>query len=333
MGSARLGIEVFPRGMPEPLSVDTRSRLGTPLYDLLSAYAALRLRGIVASVKIAERHVVLAAGGARAADAADRQHRPMGDARLLSHGISRSSRSCARPRARAPFPPAWSWCAKGRWSSAEPALRAALSSAAGRRRRRCRWRRPPMGEPADPLGKTRTPSRRAGRPSAASAHAGGTSLRAAAAAVRARRSPRACPRASTSMRCWRSCRTAYAGRGVNLRRIDDRWAFRTAEDLAFVLKREVVRAEEAVARRGRNARRHRLPPAGDARGDRGGARRRGFPRDTRRVAGGGLDQAARPAADAGPARDLRHDARLPRPFRAGSDRRPAGPDATSGRPG
>jgi segregation and condensation protein B len=33
---------------------------------------------------------------------------------------------------------------------------------------------------------------------------------------------------------------AYAGRGVNLRRSDDRWAFRTAEDLAFVLKREVV---------------------------------------------------------------------------------------------
>lgn len=34
--------------------------------------------------------------------------------------------------------------------------------------------------------------------------------------------------------------TAYAGRGVNLRRADDCWAFRTAEDLAFVLKREVV---------------------------------------------------------------------------------------------
>ncbi len=34
--------------------------------------------------------------------------------------------------------------------------------------------------------------------------------------------------------------TAYAGHGVNLRRADDRWAFRTADDLAFVLKREVV---------------------------------------------------------------------------------------------
>jgi segregation and condensation protein B len=34
--------------------------------------------------------------------------------------------------------------------------------------------------------------------------------------------------------------SAYAGRGVNLRRAEDRWAFRTAEDLAFVLKRDVV---------------------------------------------------------------------------------------------
>jgi segregation and condensation protein B len=33
---------------------------------------------------------------------------------------------------------------------------------------------------------------------------------------------------------------AYAGRGVNLRRVDGRWAFRTAEDLAFLLAREVV---------------------------------------------------------------------------------------------
>lgn len=34
--------------------------------------------------------------------------------------------------------------------------------------------------------------------------------------------------------------SAYAGRGVNLRRIDGRWAFRTAEDLAFLLNRELT---------------------------------------------------------------------------------------------
>jgi segregation and condensation protein B len=37
---------------------------------------------------------------------------------------------------------------------------------------------------------------------------------------------------------------AYAGRGVNLRRTDDRWAFRTAEDLAFVLRRDVVQEKK-----------------------------------------------------------------------------------------
>jgi segregation and condensation protein B len=38
----------------------------------------------------------------------------------------------------------------------------------------------------------------------------------------------------------REVQAAYAGRGVNLRRTDQSWAFRTAEDLAFVLKRDVV---------------------------------------------------------------------------------------------
>ncbi|MDQ3559646.1 MAG: SMC-Scp complex subunit ScpB, partial [Pseudomonadota bacterium] len=33
---------------------------------------------------------------------------------------------------------------------------------------------------------------------------------------------------------------AYAGRGVSLRRVDGRWAFRTAEDLAFLFSRDVV---------------------------------------------------------------------------------------------
>ena len=32
---------------------------------------------------------------------------------------------------------------------------------------------------------------------------------------------------------------AYAGRGVNLHRSEDRWAFRTAEDLAYLLRHEV----------------------------------------------------------------------------------------------
>ncbi|GIL00907.1 MAG: segregation and condensation protein B [Alphaproteobacteria bacterium] len=35
-------------------------------------------------------------------------------------------------------------------------------------------------------------------------------------------------------------RQAYAGRGVNLVRIGDHWAFRTADDLSFLLQREAV---------------------------------------------------------------------------------------------
>ncbi len=57
MGFARLGIDVFPRGAPEPLSVNTRIVWDAKLYDLLSAYATLRLRGIASHVTLAERPV------------------------------------------------------------------------------------------------------------------------------------------------------------------------------------------------------------------------------------------------------------------------------------
>ncbi len=57
MAFSRLGIDVFPRGMTEPLSVSTRIVWNTPLYDLLSAYGALRLRSLAASVKVAGRRV------------------------------------------------------------------------------------------------------------------------------------------------------------------------------------------------------------------------------------------------------------------------------------
>ena len=43
--------------------------------------------------------------------------------------------------------------------------------------------------------------------------------------------------ARTSARCWRSCARFYAGRGVNLVRVAGKWAFRTAEDLSYLLER------------------------------------------------------------------------------------------------
>ena len=57
MASSRLGIEVFPRGAPEPLSVNTRMVWTGQLFDLLSAYASLRLRGITTHVRLGERTV------------------------------------------------------------------------------------------------------------------------------------------------------------------------------------------------------------------------------------------------------------------------------------
>ena len=41
-----------------------------------------------------------------------------------------------------------------------------------------------------------------------------------------------------SRRCWRKLQERYAPRGVNLVRRADKWAFRTAEDLGFLLRRE-----------------------------------------------------------------------------------------------
>jgi segregation and condensation protein A len=57
MGFARLGIDVFPRGIPEALSVNKRLAWDASLYDLLTAYAALRLRGVVDRVKLPDRYV------------------------------------------------------------------------------------------------------------------------------------------------------------------------------------------------------------------------------------------------------------------------------------
>ena len=56
----------------------------------------------------------------------------------------------------------------------------------------------------------------------------------------------------------RRLQAEYAPRGVNLVRIAGKWTFRTANDLAWLLTREVGRAEEALARRA--SRRSRSSP-------------------------------------------------------------------------
>jgi segregation and condensation protein A len=54
---SRLGRDVFARGAPEPVVTETERRYDTSLYDLLSAYAAERQRGIVTVHHVAKRQV------------------------------------------------------------------------------------------------------------------------------------------------------------------------------------------------------------------------------------------------------------------------------------
>lgn len=58
MSLPRLGQEVFARGMPEPIAVAIATEWDTGLYDLLSSYAALRLRQIAGQVRIVDRAVM-----------------------------------------------------------------------------------------------------------------------------------------------------------------------------------------------------------------------------------------------------------------------------------
>ncbi len=87
----------------------------------------------------------------------------------------------------------------------------------------------------------------------------------------------------------------YAGHGVNLVRIAG-WAFRTAEDLGFLLRRDTVGAAPPDPRRAGNPLHHRLSPAGDPRRDRGDPRRRDVEGNPRRSFGDRLGSHARPAA-------------------------------------
>jgi segregation and condensation protein A len=57
LGRSRLGVQMFSRGMPEPISISTESVWEARLYDLLAAYGVLRLRRVASTVKLKERRV------------------------------------------------------------------------------------------------------------------------------------------------------------------------------------------------------------------------------------------------------------------------------------
>lgn len=57
MNRPRLGLQVYRRGMPEPLTVDRRALWEASLYDLLKAYATQRERNAPQDYQLAERTV------------------------------------------------------------------------------------------------------------------------------------------------------------------------------------------------------------------------------------------------------------------------------------
>ncbi len=65
MAQGRLGIDVFARGMPEAIAVRTHAVWEASLYDLLSAYGALRLHRIASIVHVGERPNVITLQEAR----------------------------------------------------------------------------------------------------------------------------------------------------------------------------------------------------------------------------------------------------------------------------
>src|ERR1700730_6962314 len=95
----------------------------------------------------------------------------------------------------------------------------------------------------------------------------------------------------------------YASRGVNLVRVANKWTFRTAGDLSWLMTRGEHRDTAVVARGDRDAGDHRLPPAGHPRRDRGNPRRDHFQGNARCADGNRVDQAAWAPKDAGPSVD------------------------------
>ena len=134
------------------------------------------------------------------------------------------------------------------------------------------------------------------------AHGRGDRLRQRRAGQRSAACRSGCPTASTSRAVMAELQQIYARRGVNLVRVGDAWAFRTAPRSRLPDEPRRRAAEEAVARRARGAGHHRLPPAGHPRRDRGHSRRRDLQGHARHAAGDRLGAHARPPPDARAAR-------------------------------
>ena len=123
----------------------------------------------------------------------------------------------------------------------------------------------------------------------------------------------------------------YAGRGVNLVRVAGKWAFRTAEDLSFLLEKQAVeqrRLSRAALETLAIIAYHQPVTRAEIEEIRGVSTSKGtidvlLETDWIKI--------ARAAPRAGPAGDLRHHRGLPHPFRLRLDSGPARPQRAEGR--
>ncbi len=116
----------------------------------------------------------------------------------------------------------------------------------------------------------------------------------------------------------------YSLRGVNLVRVANKWTFRTAGDLAWLMTRESTetrRLSRAAIEVLAIIAYHQPVTRAEIEEIRGVVTSKGT---AGRAAGNRLDQAARPSQDAGPSLDLRNHRGLPVAVHSGTARRSAG---------
>ena len=122
----------------------------------------------------------------------------------------------------------------------------------------------------------------------------------------------------------------YAPRGVNLVRVANKWTFRTAGDLSWLMTRESTetrRLSRAAIEVLAIIAYHQPVTRAEIEEIRGVITSKGT-LDV--LLGNRLDPSPRPPQDAGPAADLRHDGSVPVAVQPGSARRPAGPGRAEG---
>ena len=122
----------------------------------------------------------------------------------------------------------------------------------------------------------------------------------------------------------------YALRGVNLVRVANKWTFRTAGDLSWLMTRESTetrRLSRAAIEMLAIIAYHQPVTRAEIEEIRGVDHLQG---DARRAAGNRLDPAARPPQDAGASADLRNHGSLPVAVQPGGAHRSAGARGTEG---